>query len=471
MKRLIEFLSKNRTAVIAVVVLLVLLVGGGTYWGVSRYRAGKDETKTIGADLSYTEGVVEVKDKDADWVKAEKDKDLAQGDSIRVNGDGKAIVTIDDGSAIRLSSNSAVTLTSLNPSHTIITNDLGNVYSRVAKADRTFEVMNSGYVFKSLGTAYKTVNTDKEKGVNVYASNVDVKKDGQKDGGVVVPEGKKFYLTFEADKKNENAIVDLTKDEIKKDTFVMWCKEQDEKDDGYKKDLGILGTITEDPITPPETPADPGVTANITLSGYATDSGVKLSWTVAGVDIANGFKLVKSTSINPVYPGNSAVYLKSTTNAYHWSITDGGTYYFRACQYTGGGCGTYSNNIKVTAPKITTEKPPTTSSQTAKVTWSVDEVGHTISMSTSYVLALLPKMVAPVVTAWPTNGFKLVWSKNPSPTYPTRSGDKYNYYSDPSTRSGIIDAFSGSGKYYVRVCEYLGGACGVYSNQVEVTLP
>lgn len=65
------------------------------------------------------------------------------------------------------------------------------------------------------------------------------------------------------------------------------------------------------------------------------------------------------------------------------------------------------------------------------------------------------------------SGFKLVFSRNPNPEYPTRNGDEYEYYSDSSTRSGTIRKVDGqTGTYYVRVCEYVGGKCGVYSNQV-----
>lgn len=76
---------------------------------------------------------------------------------------------------------------------------------------------------------------------------------------------------------------------------------------------------------------------------------------------------------------------------------------------------------------------------------------------------------------WQTNGFsdqgfKVVWSKNEGPTYPLRSGDKYHYFTETNKDSDTLEAFDGSGEYYVRVCEYLGGKCGVYSNQVKVSL-
>ncbi|MFA5420528.1 MAG: Kazal-type serine protease inhibitor [Patescibacteria group bacterium] len=67
-------------------------------------------------------------------------------------------------------------------------------------------------------------------------------------------------------------------------------------------------------------------------------------------------------------------------------------------------------------------------------------------------------------------GFKVVWSKNENPTYPTRKADKYHYYDDSNKNSDTIEAFDGDGIYYVRVCEYLSGKCGTYSNQVRVNL-
>lgn len=68
------------------------------------------------------------------------------------------------------------------------------------------------------------------------------------------------------------------------------------------------------------------------------------------------------------------------------------------------------------------------------------------------------------------NGFKVVWSKNPGPTYPTRDGDKYTYLSDPNANTATLEAWSGAGTYYARVCEYLGGTCGTYSNEITLSL-
>lgn len=68
------------------------------------------------------------------------------------------------------------------------------------------------------------------------------------------------------------------------------------------------------------------------------------------------------------------------------------------------------------------------------------------------------------------NGFKIVWSKNSGPVYPIRDGDKYIYLSEPSSNSIVLEPFNGEGKYYARVCEYLGGKCGIYSNEISLEL-
>jgi len=70
-----------------------------------------------------------------------------------------------------------------------------------------------------------------------------------------------------------------------------------------------------------------------------------------------------------------------------------------------------------------------------------------------------------VYLSWTANGiaakgFKVVWSKNPGPTYPTRRGDSDEDYS--GLEPGVA--------YYFRVCEYLGpDRCGVYSNEIAIT--
>ncbi|MDP4038876.1 MAG: hypothetical protein Q8P54_02865 [bacterium] len=124
-----------------------------------------------------------------------------------------------------------------------------------------------------------------------------------------------------------------------------------------------------------------------------------------------------------------------------------------------------------TKPVATTNTTSNTSTKYSapapikKKTEPVSSTVSAISLNGSGVL------VNWLTTGTAYKGFKVVWSKNSGPTYPTRSGDKYHYLSSPSTSSDTIYSFNGPGTYFVRVCEYLGNGCGVYSNQISVTLP
>jgi hypothetical protein len=411
-------------------------------------------SQELGASLIYSEGAVEYKLADSSWQRAEIGAKLATGSEVEIIGIGKAIINFDDGSAVRLNSDSKIVLTSLEPSHVVLTNEQGEIYSRVVKADREFEVVCGEVIYQSLGTAYKTFNKEKEKGVEVYHSQVKVIDKDKIE--VTVDEGEKYYEMKNDEPTKEKMILAMNSEDLVKDEFVVWNKTEDEKN--FKDDLGVLAK--EDKAEEEEKAnevEDTKITSTgaITLSAVKVASGIKLSWSVSGVDSSSGYKIVRSTQVNPVYPGNDYQYITNgDQHAYTWAITDGKTYNFRVCQYLGGKCGVYSNNVKLTAPVIVKETEPTTSGEVKSLT----------------LVSLGGASVKWTVNGYSEQGYKVVWSKNSNPTYPTRSGDKYNYLSSPSAVSATVDAFDGAGTYYVRVCEYLGGKCGVYSNQITVDL-
>ena len=321
------------------------------------------------------------------------------------------------------------------------------VYSKVVKSDRVFDVAVGDRKYEAQGTAYKTINTDDIKGVEVYESKVKI-SGGDKE--VAVDNGYKYYIHYKSFPKLENKLIKITKADIARDAFVKWNKSLDAATSTVQKVEGEKITVVKKTTAETKTT----VTApSIVLTGKSTSDGVYLNWTVNNLEITNGFKVVRSTSLNPVYPGNDYVYLSGdSARSYTWEIKDGQSYYFRVCKYIDGICTNYSNNLLLIAP-----------------TAVASEVTGEVNVSSIYVSASGNTISWRTVGKSPL-GFKLVWSKNAHPTYPTRAEDKYIYYSDPEQAVGTIEAFDGSGKYYVRVCEYLGGKCGVYSNEIEVTL-
>ncbi len=184
--------------------------------------------------------------------------------------------------------------------------------------------------------------------------------------------------------------------------------------------------------------------------------GANIEWSVDGYSV-KGFKVSWSKNPNPTYPtrsGDKYHYFSSPsqTSDTLTAFNGDGTYYVRVCEYLKGKCGLYSNEVKIIlgeVPEVDTE-----SGSIGSITLSVD--GNKAKWKTD---------------GYSSKGFKVVWSKNSNPTYPTRSGDKYSYHSDPSSYYSTLTSFDGAGKYYVRVCEYLGdGKCATYSNQAETNL-
>lgn len=436
-------------------VVILILAGAGWYFFKTPKTPVGDQTDVtkialLGAEIAMAEGAVEYKEANGEWKRAVANTVLKEGDSVEVVGTGKAVINFDDGSAVRLNNNSSLTLNSLDPAHVVVLNDKGDVYARVVKSDtRTFEVKAGTVTYQSLGTAYQTLNQEKLKGVEVYESKVKVL--GVTDKEILVDQGNKYYLVNASDKKVEKVIAKIDVKTLSKDEFVSWNKKEDLKVEEFKDEMGVLviSAPTSTAVAEPKTE-----TPGIVLTGYSAADGIKLSWKVSGIDVSRGFKIVKSLEMNPVYPGNDYIYLdNSSARSYLWEMGDGKTYYFRVCQYLGGSCGKYSNNLKLKAPPSNIESG---SNEQAVTSISVSSAGG--------------GAVSWTINGYSSQGFKVVWSKNAHPTYPTRDGDQYQYLSEPSARRTTLEDFDGDGAYYVRVCEYLGGSCGKYSNEIQVNL-
>ncbi len=124
---------------------------------------------------------------------------------------------------------------------------------------------------------------------------------------------------------------------------------------------------------------------------------------------------------------------------------------------------------EVAKPQPTASQPTETPKDTSAPT---PPAGHIITIGT--ITGPFGSGPRKFNVSWSANftsplGYKIVWSLSPGPTYP---GSDYFYYSTASSSgNGYIKDTLGPGTYYVRVCEYLSGSCGTYSNQVTITFP
>lgn len=319
--------------------------------------------ETVQATLVYLEGNVEYLDEDGKWRGVEEGADMSQGDLVRVLEGGKAVIVFDDGSVARLNGGTSIRFEELKSDHIAVLNSGGDLYTRVAKSGSSlFDVVVGENIYRAAGTAFRTFNTESKKGLEVYESSVEIIKEDRVD--LVVKEGKAYFEINLDDEENEGEIVKIKVETLEGDEFVVWNKQEDQKNEEFKEDLGVLEEIE---------------TAQDSSAGVEDDSKKETTKTTIQKD--------------------------QTTNVSSIALSSAGE---------------------------------------ASVSWSVNGESE--------------------------NGFKIVWSKSANPTYPLRSGDKYIYLSDKNARSTTLNPFDGKGTYYVRVCEYLGGKCGKYSNQIKVQL-
>jgi hypothetical protein len=412
-----------------------------------------EETASLHGELVFVSGDVYKKD-GKEFFAVETGEILSEGEHVKTGSDATATILLDDGSIVRLDGDTEIEIKKIQTDKIIIHEVVGEIYNRVAKADgREYLVYANDVEVTALGTAF-LVSVDEEKvSVSVIESKVSVHLGDEKQE---LSQGEKVVIHTETKEMSEEKI--HTADFVKNE-FVAWNKQEDEKE---QYDLGILKEVSveeEETKDIDETVSFPAPVVQKNFLQLAVH-GSTATWTVNGTSL-KGFKLVWSKNPSPTYPTRSgdkyAYYSDANTTSGGLKGFDGaGTYYVRVCEYLGGKCGRYSNQVSTYLEGKTVVKPV-----------EKETVSNAV---TSIKMSATGKQVNWTVDGTSAKGFKVVWSKNTAPTYPTRSGDKYIYLSNANATAANIHAFDGSGAYYVRVCEYLGGACGKYSNQIMVEL-
>lgn len=493
---------------VAVVVLVVLVVNFLT------------PVRTLGAELVYAEGEVFYRMAGGGWQEVGVGTTLNEGDGVKVVGDGRAIIILDDGSSVRLNSGSEATLASLVPEHMQIVNEQGEVYTRVVKSKRLFDVAVGETVYRSLGTAYTTVNTEETQGVEVYQSAVQVIASDETGNAeeTIVPQGTAYYEVNVEEPAKEGEVTPIQADEIAQDEFVAWNAEQDGADETFKRELGVLTTIAtvdDDSSSTNESGGEivvaentelteaeavnvaaydekvaeikqlskevvsptPGVSSvsEITLIPDSPESG-HVSWTVEGnlvLGMDRGVRVLFSKSPNPTYGGTTLALPVGWKNyAKIWPKEGDGVYYVRVCEFLGDTCGRYSNEVTVTVrgSGSANEYFDKTVGE-----WKSDRTTNGPGQSTVTGITLTANDPAPEHVSWTIvgsmvqgmdRGVRVLFSKNPNPTLGQARALPVGY-----KRYTKIWPKDGAGTYYVRVCEYLGqNTCGTYSNEVTITV-
>lgn len=437
--------KSNKLVVILLVVLA--LVGAGVAWMLlskkdvavnSTDTTQQEQVARLGVAVTLIDGTAEFTKDNSKWSPLTTKTNLVEGDYVRAKESSRVVLTLDDGSAVRIGASSSLALESLEADNVVIQSEGGELYSRVvASATRSYTVSVDGSSYKAMGTAFRTIDTDLKSGVEVFHSGVEV------DSDMTVTEGSAFYKEI-ADATKKGVVSALDINALKGDEFIKWCAEQDKKQTDLADKLGVLIDIDKPAEAPAPAPAPaPGKPVGITLSGSQDSYSANFSWSVNGVDTSNGYKLLRSKSNSKPTYSDKVAYISSEDTSYSLFVGDGETYYYRLCTYDDGACATYSDSVQVSTAKK--EKPAIIA---GAVTLSITDT------TASWTFA----GTAP-------NGFKLVMSTSPSPKYP---GD-YKKYVDGTSTSLPSDLDAGT--YYVSVCKYTGDGCQDYSDDVVYIKP
>ncbi len=456
----VKRVSGKKIGIILTSSLAILLFGLGVFWAL----VGKNYVKTeeqvqdlseseesfvFGARAVYVDGMVWRKEGDR-LVSVKEGDGFIEGDELSTGKGARLVLETDEGSILRLDEESEIVLSELTAERMVFFERSGSLFAKVRKDENHRFIIQAGEItVESLGTSFLVENDDEVK-VQVFESQVKVLKDGEEDK---VGEQEEW-------KEKTGEVKKIDQEEMKKDEFVNWSLEDKtvamiSKTPSPEVTKKVEPTEAKEPTNTPE----PG--ASIKLSGETDGSGVVLEWVANGLDVSNGFKAVKSLTANPVFPGDSYVYLDANKNSHRWGLTDGKEWHFRVCQYLGEGkCGSYSNEIVLTAPTGgTSNEGGDTGNGTV----------NSISLSGSKVTEGEVKMTWTVDGSSPKR-FKVTWGETSGPTYPPRSGEEkqWHYISKPEQRNDSVSGLIPGKTYYFRVCEYLGGTCGKYSNELSI---
>lgn len=447
--------NKKRKILLLIIITLVIVIAAAVVFFFKFYDKPQVQTEPIAQEptptvITFKASVIyltgNVSKLVDEWKVEIKEGDiLSEGDQIVTDSGSRVVLELDEGTIIRLDENTNLTLTQLQPGLTQINEEVGVMFARVVKDEsHKFVTVAGGITIESLGTAFSVEKDDEDVNVKVFESKVIIKKEQENE--VQLEEDREWN-------KEENQIKTLDQKKLAENNFYEWSLNEE-------KLITPTPSPTSKPDPTPKPTSAPVPVSGLYLKASQTDSGIAFSWTVNGVDTPQGFKLVKNEGGNPVFPGDDYQYLTDpNTRSYTWKITDGKTWHFRVCQYLGGKCGVYSNDVKITAPSGSGE----TKEKTSEVVSQVESITLTASKA-SDEKAKLTWTVSGTVP----NGFKVVWSKSSGPTYPTRDGDWAQWLSGDS-REFDIGALQPGNTYHFRVCEYLSGTCGVYSNEQSLS--
>ncbi len=445
-------LSKNMklASILAVVLVVVglfafILSSGGTdnngFANEEKVEVD-DSAPRMGIAVTLQQGTLEAKDEEGNWADAPDDFQPVEGDALRtVGAASRAVLTFDDGSALRLDANSEIELISLNVERIVIRHLDGYTYSRVIPADdRAYIVESTDAQYEAQGTAFKTAASGDEQAVEVYQSSVLETSSNEEP-----KEGEKLTVKNRVEPSKDGNIEKLDIEVVKQDQFMLWNKELDEQDENFKNSLGFLKDFTAPEIK--ITSHQEGQT--VLLDSNANEGTIEFSGnTEKGSSLTVQSKSQAGSSPVTISLGDNGEFTTPVLTAPLGSSV----FEFTAKDRTGNKT---TFNIRINFQR---KSAPVGGSGNVILEAEYDTENDKVIANWALTGSLEAK-----------EGYKLVYSNSQNPTYPS---DNPQFIEGTSASLKAIKFDSGK-SYYFRVCIYDedNNKCTNYSNQVKVDIP
>ena len=438
---------------IALVLVLVLVgfsmiafTGSGTEELANEEPQEVAEIETadaIGASVTYTEGTLQVLNEENVWVDAEDDLQPTEGTKLRtVGATSRAVITFDEGSALRIDANSEVELERVVANRIEIHHIAGYTYNRVTPSEsRTYIVFSEDAQYEALGTAFKTATTGDEQSVEVYHSSVK-----ETNTNLTPTEGEKLIVKSEVSPGDDGTIKDIDIELLKQDPFITWNKNLDEQDENFKDLLGYLSDFDA-----PEIIINSAADGDIVLLDSSANEGTT---TFSGSTERGATLTVESKSQSGAAPVEVGVDGSGNFTTPLLSAPIGDAVFTFEVKDRVGNIAT--KNIRITFQR---KSAPVASVNAIVLNGSLNDDDDKVELSWT----LSGELIAP-------DGVKVLFDDNSGLSYPQDSETLVNSGNSYSIKTSKLD--KGETNYF-RVCVYDADKdeCTKYSNELSIAIP
>lgn len=339
------------------VILATFVISYLAYLRISKSKSSQPatsqqtKTETFEAKATFVEGDIWFL-KDGRKTQVLEGDIFKEGDYLETGTPAKLTLELTNGSSVRLSENTKITISDFTKASTVLDQDQGVVFVRVTQGTGEFKVVAGDVEVTALGTAF-SVEKDEEVQVGVYESGVLVKEN---DKEVEVQEGKEW-------KQGATEAVKLNTQSLADSEFLQWSMDQElkrieseiiaeiqktvtsENKEEIKQALENANIDKKELLKQAFEGSAQGTVSSITLQGTKeADGSVKLSWSANGL-AQNGYKVVWSRNSGVTYPGDGRTSNPLYGYEKHLLMKPGTTWYFKVCEIIGEGCGVYSNEV------------------------------------------------------------------------------------------------------------------------------